>query len=364
MNVAIRVDASEKIGVGHLARCKNLADRLAENGCKVMFISRDLGGPFLEGLRQSPYELIVLPAPSAMGSCEAERNPGSHGSWLETSWELDACQTVTALEEQPNFDWLVVDHYGIDGHWHREVKRSVPQIFVIDDLADRTLECDLLLNQSYWGKETGLYQNLVPGKCVVLTGPEHTLMARNAHKTCDINRNDKVNRILVSFGGADKNNLSAEAMEILLILLPAKVEVDLVVGRGNPHITELHAYGRRRNTTVHTNVKDLAPLIIDADLGIGAGGVTSLERAYFRLPSLVKVASYNQTHTLREMNRSGIVRLYEDPPELELLVREMLSSGPFVVPEVVQDGSDHIVDIMLRRTDRTHGNRDVATTYL
>ena len=162
--------------------------------------------------------------------------------------------------------------------------------------------------------------------------PRTHLLARHAHKTCDMNRNGNVNRILVSFGGADKNNLSAEAMEILNIVLPPKVEVDLVVGRGNPHITELRAYGRRRNTTVHTNVKDLAPLIIDADLGIGAGGVTSLERAYFRLPSLVKVASYNQMHTLRDMNRSGIVRLYEDPLELEHLVREMLSSGPFRCP--------------------------------
>lgn len=364
MNVAIRVDASEKIGVGHLARCKNLAHRLAENGCNVIFISRDLGGPFLEGVRQSQYELIVLPAPSAMDSCEAERNPGSHGSWLETSWELDACQTVTALKEHPDLDWLVVDHYGIDGRWHREVKRSAPQIFVIDDLADRTFECDLLLNQSHWGSGTGLYQNLVPSTCVVLIGPEHTILASHAHKTRDINRNDKVSRILVSFGGADYNNLSAEAMEVLHVVLPPTVKVDLVVGGGNPHITELHAYGRRPNTTVHTNVEDLTPLIINADLGVGAGGLTSIERAYLGLPSLVKVASYNQIHTLYEMNRRGTVRLYKQPPELEHLVREVLSSGPFIVPEVVQDGSDHIVKIMLRRTDRTHGNRDVATTCL
>ena len=64
------------------------------------------------------------------------------------------------------------------------------------------------------------------------------------------------------------------------------------------------------------------------------------------------------------MNRSGTVRLYEEPPELEHLVREMLSSGPFIVPEVFKDGSDHIVKIMLRRADQTHGNRDVANTYL
>ena len=53
-----------------------------------------------------------------------------------------------------------------------------------------------------------------------------------------------------------------------------------------------------------------------------------------------------------------------DPLELEHLVREMLSSGLFVVPEVVQDGADEIVDIMLRQTDRTHGDRDVAATHL
>ena len=57
------------------------------------------------------------------------------------------------------------------------------------------------------------------------------------------------------------------------------------------------------------------------------------------------------------------MRLYEDPLEPEHLVREMLSSGLFV-PEVVQDGADEIVDIMLLQTDRTHGDRDVAATHL
>ena len=104
MKIAIRVDASERIGMGHLARCQNLADRLVERGCEVIFISRDLGGPFLEGVRQSRYELIILPAPGALDSCEAERNPGSHGSWLETSWELDACQTVNTLKKYQNLD--------------------------------------------------------------------------------------------------------------------------------------------------------------------------------------------------------------------------------------------------------------------
>ena len=46
-------------------------------------------------------------------------------------------------------DWLVVDHYLLGAAWHSAARRAARRIMVIDDLANRALDCDLLLDQTF-----------------------------------------------------------------------------------------------------------------------------------------------------------------------------------------------------------------------
>jgi len=43
-NISIHVDASNKIGTGHVMRCLTLAGELREQVCKVQFICREHSG--------------------------------------------------------------------------------------------------------------------------------------------------------------------------------------------------------------------------------------------------------------------------------------------------------------------------------
>ncbi len=352
MKIAIRVDASETIGVGHLARCQNLADRLTDKGCSVVFVSRDFGGEFLDQINSSPYELISLPAPTAADQRLAEANPGSHGQWLATSWQKDAQQTSEALRKHKTLNWLIVDHYGIDHHWHKTVRKMTKKILVIDDLADRQMDCDLFLDQSYFGTDQKRYVTLLPAGCSRFIGPQHMLLGRDFCASPNRVSSQPVNKILVSFGGTDPQSLSTRVVERLHAFLPPEVQIDLAVGGANRRAVELKKYEARENTSVHLGTVSLANLMRSADLGIGCGGITALERAAMRLPSLAIAAADNQLESLQYMERLGLTRLLTSLDDVEKNVKEMLKFGTFQVPKLVMDGTDHIVSSLLSSNSR------------
>ena len=347
MNIAIRVDASEKIGVGHLSRCQTLAERLVAKNCKVIFVCRDFGDTFLRRIRKSLFDVVVLPSPTTADTCAATSNPGSHGDWLATKWEEDAKQTSEALSNCENIDWLVVDHYGIDIRWQRVMRNLAKGIFVIDDLADRQMDCELFLDQSYCGTDRDRYTALLPTGCTRFIGPKNMLLGKEFGAAPKRTPHQPVKRILVSFGGTDPRGLSSEVIDRLHAFLPPNVKVDLAVGGGNQQADELRKYGERKNTSVHIDPANLANLIRSADLGIGCGGVTALERAAMLLPSLAIAAADNQQESLQHMERLGLARLITSPHEIETNVNEMLRFGTFPVPRLVIDGTDRIVSTLL-----------------
>jgi UDP-2,4-diacetamido-2,4,6-trideoxy-beta-L-altropyranose hydrolase len=52
------------------------------------------------------------------------------------------------------------------------------KIFVIDDLANRKHDCDVLLDQNYFSNQEKRYQNLISKDCHMFCGPRHTLLRK------------------------------------------------------------------------------------------------------------------------------------------------------------------------------------------
>lgn len=296
MRVLVRADASVKIGSGHLMRCLTLADQLRNDGSEVAFVCRDLPGGMFDLLHTRGYQSVKLPM------AEAGNDPQ----------QFDAEETIKAAGRlfHDGVDWLVVDHYELDAVWERLLRPHARRLMVIDDLANRSHDCDLLLDQNYYRNQDRRYQGLVPEQCVTLLGPAYVLLRpefAEARKRLRA-RDGTVRRILIFFGGSDSTNQTRKALEAIKLVSRPEITVDVVVGASNPYRDEIRAVSQEMpNVQYHCQVANMAELIASADVAVGAGGATTWERCSLQLPTLTVVFAENQLQTTLDLEQLGAI---------------------------------------------------------
>ncbi|MDR6609661.1 UDP-2,4-diacetamido-2,4,6-trideoxy-beta-L-altropyranose hydrolase [Pseudomonas synxantha] len=295
MRVLIRSDASPTIGSGHIARCLCLARVLRGQGSHVAFACRQLPGHRLEALRAEGFETFALP------ERYSDEDPQQAIESM-LPWQADIAALGPLLEHQPAFDWIIVDHYGLDHHWQTAARRWAPRIAVVDDLATRTYSADLLLNQNLSGTPEAYTTLLAPG-CRTLFGPRFAML-RDEFRCPAIEIKPQARRVLVNFGGFDAAMQTHYAM-LALADFP-ELEVDFVAGAGNPAWTQMQALAASRpHWRLHSFVSDFYRLMTEADLFVGAGGGTSWERAAMGLPTICIAVSNNQQANGEVMAAAG-----------------------------------------------------------
>jgi UDP-2,4-diacetamido-2,4,6-trideoxy-beta-L-altropyranose hydrolase len=300
MRVAFRADASTGLGSGHVMRSLTLAEALVRGGASVRFVSRENDGNLcdLVAARGIPVERL----PVRQGEARLD------DSWLGGSWEVDARQTKAALAA--GVDWLVVDHYGIDERWERALRDVTQRIMVIDDLADRPHDCDLLLDQNLATDAVERYAGKVPVEALLLLGPRYALLQPDYAQLRDraAGRSGPVRRILVSFGGGDVMNLTGRCVRAFLSLNRRDVTLDVVIAGHDGQVEAVRrAAAGHANVHVHERLPTLAPLMAAADLAVGGGGSSAWERLCLGLPTIVVTLADNQRAVARELHQQGVV---------------------------------------------------------
>lgn len=309
-NVIFRTDASQIIGTGHVMRCLTLAEKLKGQNTVVTFICREHQGHLCELIQQCGFSVILLP--TSKNSSHVNSEP-TQFSWIGASWQDDAEQTVSAIATiaaKPS--WLIVDHYALDFHWENALRAAVDCIMVIDDLADRVHNCDLLLDQNLVDQMQTRYPGKVPKNCTVLLGPEFSLLQPIYAELHDSTppRKGAIKRILIFFGGVDKENMTGRTLTALVQLKRPDIMVDVVITSSNPHTEKIRKQiAGQDNICLHSDLPTLAPLMVIADLALGAGGATSLERLCLGLPTLVVTLADNQCLVANRLSQLGLIRL-------------------------------------------------------
>jgi len=323
--IAFRVDASLEIGTGHVMRCLTLAEALRENGAEVLFISRALPGDMIDRIETRGFSIKRLPKPDGAATAA----PPAHASWAGVSWQRDAEETDTALKASA-LDWLVVDHYAFDERWEKAVRRNGMQIMVIDDLADRPHDCELLLDQNL-GREPDDYQALVPDHCKLLIGPTYALLrpefAQLREESLERRRCPRLKCLLITMGGMDKDNATSRVLDALRdCSLPDELTIEVAMGGNAPWLEAVQkkAASMPWPTHVRLDTPDMARRMVTADLGIGAAGSTSWERCCLGLPSLIIVVADNQASAAKALGKSGAAVVLQPGQELVQTLRELL----------------------------------------
>lgn len=303
MKVVFRVDASVRVGTGHLMRCLTLAESLRERGVQTHFICREHVGNLFALLQQKGMLITVLPAPAVTDTTSGE----DYAAWLGVTQTEDAEQTIGALNgEKP--DWLVVDHYGLDIEWEQRLRPHVNKLMVIDDQVSRHHDCDLLLDQNYSTDGERNYANFVPPSCLVLLGPSYALLRHEFRSIRDRikSRSYELKRIMVFFTAGDDQGETLKAMRGIELFGQAE-HVDVVVGQSNSSNAEINKRCKELFWKYHCQVDYMPTLITDADLVIGAGGSSNWERCALGVPALVTILAENQASIAQALDRAGVV---------------------------------------------------------
>jgi len=296
LTFAFRVDASIKIGTGHVMRCLTLATALRDDGNQVYFICCNHDGNLIDYIESHDFETFMI-----VNSIT--------DSWLGNSYHTDAELTIDSIRHI-TLDWLIADHYEIDVKWEKILRPYCDKLMVIDDLANRNHDCDILLDQNIVDNWMNRYQNIVPKQCICLLGLKYTMLQplyEKSHKKV-LYREGNIHRILVFFGGSDTDNLTGMALSALLSLDCSKIRIDIVLpinGTSNASIYEqVDGY---ENIHLHEKLPTLACLLEKADLAIGSGGTTNWERLCLGLPTLVITVAHNQIAIARKLHQEGLI---------------------------------------------------------
>lgn len=303
MKIAFRVDASPDIGTGHVMRCITLAKAFKKQDAEITFVSRQLTENLQDAIRLEGFSLKLLSY-----SLDNNIDELKHAQWLGTSQLLDAKATIEIIKEE-TFDWIVTDSYALDYRWHKQIRPYTKKIMVIDDIADREHDCDILLDQNYYSDMQARYQNKVPQSCQLLLGPKYALLREEfseLRKLASVRTGD-VNRILVSFGGIDPENYTEKTILALADINQYKFEVDVVIGTQHPKKNEIQQLCSQLSYVLHIQTNNMAELMLNADLAIGAGGSTTWERCCLGLPAITIPIAENQEELVINAADIGVI---------------------------------------------------------
>ena len=132
MNVAIRVDASLKIGIGHLMRCLALTEELIRRGNCCHFISK---------ISNSALHIKI-------------KNSNILFKQLKNDITLsEEIGTLIKYSKKNYIDWIITDHYKIDTNYNWIIKKNGFNVLSIDDSSQIHYFSDIVLNQNIGAKK-------------------------------------------------------------------------------------------------------------------------------------------------------------------------------------------------------------------
>ena len=273
------VDAGPYVGGGHVLRSLTLGRALEGHGASIRFVG--------------PSDVTAL--------------LDAFGPGVERIAALSSTPTdLLAAAADETFDAVVFDHYGLGEADHRTLAQGRP-VLVIDDLADRSLGADVVVDAGPERTATD-YDTLVAPEARLLLGPsfapvrpEFAVLREPALAW----RGEPVQRILVAMGLTDVDAITDRVVERLRLRI-GDIGLDVVLGATAPSAPGLSRIARRDpRLMLHVDTPHMARLTAEADLAVGAPGSSTWERCTLGLPSILVILADNQRPAARALEARG-----------------------------------------------------------
>lgn len=299
-----RADANTRIGTGHVMRCLALAQAWQDAGGTALLASAEIPA----GLRQRLLAEGINPV-------DLKVNPGSAN---------DAEATIVAARRVAA-NWVVMDGYGFGSDYQATIKNQGLLTALYDDNAHQAnYAVHLLINHNLHAC-TEAYRSSGQGIRLLL-GTRYVALRREflRQTTAPACSSPQRLHVLISLGGSDEADWTRIAVEALA--QRSDVEVTVTAGAAYPfgdRLRNLAAQAKCR-MEVLSNVTNIAALLARTHLCIGAAGISTWERCFMGVPTVLVVLADNQEAIAHSVCRAGAALLASNPSELGAQVAELL----------------------------------------
>jgi spore coat polysaccharide biosynthesis predicted glycosyltransferase SpsG len=208
---------------------------------------------------------------------------------------------------------VVVDHYQLAAPWHEAVRAATgARMAVIDDLADRPLAADLVIDHNPVPDGAVKYGPVLTRPARLCTGPAYALLdaAYRDHPHCVVTRS--VSRIAIFMGGSDPANHSSLAWRACREQADWSGPIEIASTTSNPNLPALRRLAAAdRGLSLCIDLPHLADFHARNDLQIGAGGGALLERCCLGTPTLALICAENQLQSVPLLAEAGVVGAFD-----------------------------------------------------
>lgn len=252
MKVVFWVDSRVERGGGHLSRSLTLANALIANGHEVNFVLQD---------HSSFLDLTYI----------TKYNASTH---------IDCLSQIRSINDDSDIDWIVIDNYDISNVEEDQLRPHTKNILVIDDLANRVHNCDLLVDQNIDTAVQNRYAALVPVGCKVLTGLRYLLARPQFYEDHHMDRSGT----LIFLGGGNSSEVLFALSRVLTLIQPTELYKVLITSAYS--ISDFFGKPEYRNFEVYRDLRDPSSLFRSARRAIVRCGFVSYELALVGVPAL------------------------------------------------------------------------------
>jgi UDP-2,4-diacetamido-2,4,6-trideoxy-beta-L-altropyranose hydrolase len=303
----IRADASLAIGTGHVMRCLALAEAWQEGGGTVSLAVAEL-----------PEALLPRVAAQGVSLSWVHSAPGG---------PEDAGETV-AEAHRLRADWVVIDGDRFGSDFLATVWAAGFRVLLIDDFAVReSFPADLIVNPNL--DDDGEPYRRRGATARLLMGPSYVLLRREFRQGAEKREiRQPGNRILVTLGGSDPENLTPKIADALARC--SDLDVTVIAGAGYDRGDELRKLNAS-NLRIVFNPPNIAQLMKDSDQAIIAAGGTLWELLSMGCAVLSYSRNIVQMRVVQTLSHRGVVvdmgeTGHFDPAKLTVSVEELVDS--------------------------------------
>jgi len=279
--IVIRADSNPKIGIGCITRSLNLADSLKEK-YMIVFITED-NKQAIELIKKRGYNLVVHPA------------------WKDLDSEIgESCRLLEGFAKENNV-LFIVEYKILNDRFIKGVSKIAKKTVVIANYP-KTLQldgADAVINANVFPKKNNEEES--NGKTSYFKGPKYIILAKQFAKADSVLISKNVKKVLVTMGGADKENATASVVKALG-KAHGNFKATVVIGPIYANEKELKELAKTSSKEVRVEknipVQKMFELMQESDMAVSAAGISLYELCSLGVPTIVVAAESVYDHQL------------------------------------------------------------------